>query len=186
MITTTLFEKASFVQAVKDVVHNVLYPPLPEPPVPKKTSMLLTAPVKDIEVIPSSRDIPLVEKMACFERTMEHLKHVKLDQCQFVARFGQSKELLKFEDLYFTMAYKKTINETQFSRDAANVPIAYILSTVKVGSYVQAMRNNSPAVRYMLDPYNIFTLSKEQVKERYSKDPLYEEFMDALGKTAVR
>jgi len=185
VITITLFEK-SFAQAVKDVVHNVLYPPLPEPPVPKKTPMLLTAPVKEVEVVPNAKEVPIVEKMACFERTMEHLKHVKLDQCQFVARFGQSKETLKFEDLYFTMAYKKTVNETQFSRDAANVPIAYILSTVKVGSYVQAMRNDSPAVRYMLDPYNIFTLSKEQVKERYSKDPLYEEFMDALGKKAAR
>lgn len=189
MITKQLFEK-NFVESVKDVVNAVLHPSPHVPPMAKRQPILLTGPVKHSgpEIIPGSRGdtLTIIEKGQIFDRSISHIKHHKLNECQFVGKFGKSLEQLGFGELYFVMGYKKAINETMFSRDALNMPIAYTLITYSVKSFLQTKREELPAVRYMLDPYNIYTIPLVMVKERHSKDPMYEEFMELLGKTATR
>lgn len=167
MITVKLFEKT--------LIHKVAEFFQPVKPIQEITPLLLTS---------KKEEVSYTDKTAIYEKSIAYIKHKRLDSPQFVAKYGKSVAQLEFQDLLFTMGYKRTMGEIVFSYDALHNPVAFCLSTVNTRMYVEAQQKDHAVARYNIDPYSVYVIGKEMVEQTFKDDPLYTKFMILLGKHA--
>jgi len=178
MIFKTLFEKQSVAAQAKGVIHNILE---------RSKTLLLDSPSKPlVSQLAGDKDVYIsdADKDRTLKQTIEYLMRKDLHMPQFGARFGKPVTERKFDELIFTMGFKQTAGTTHFSRDALDRVVCYNLSVVGIQQYVFDKRQKGPEVRTLIDPYSFIPIPSDVIKERYNSDPLYEEFMEVLGKFA--
>ena len=129
--------------------------------------------------------LTLQEKEAAFKQAQSYIASRKLSQPQFVSKFGKPLSTLEFGDLCFIKGVKGSINEVVFSRDALTRPIVYCVSIVNVKNFCTSVEK-SQEMRGLVDPWSIFTIPLDIVKEKFHNHRYYEQFMDLLGKEATQ
>lgn len=173
MIKLELFKPKSYFHQTKEVI----------------TSIINTSKLPDTVMRMEDKDaeIPFRDRMAAFNITNTYLKNRKFNECQFGTRFGgKLKSEYDFDELLFTIGHKDNMASCHFTTDALGKVICYNLYVVRTKQYVEDKRNQNTTCRGVIDPYSFVPMPLKDVQAKFSTHPIYQEFMDQLGKTAVR
>lgn len=100
--------------------------------------------------------------------------------------YKRSKNLEEtdFTELYISQGIKSDSSRCFYALDGNKTVVCFILKAFKVNDYLVAWDTQSQQTYSILDPFCVSSLTAQQVRERFSKHPKFEEFISMKGHEA--